>query len=186
MTLTAADRKTWRELLDSPPDDLRYTPLDGNKSPFDPDTGYPRNKWESFHFLPSDLDQMNGVVKTIGLHLGPTSNGVMAVDFDGRFALHLFEELVGRSPMELPATVKLTSGLMGHYQCLYRVPKEHWEELQTKQFKWKDHPKRELFELRWIVQSVITGEHPNKLLSNGYFFAEGSSPKDVEIAPVPD
>ena len=186
MTPTAADRKAWSELLDGLPDDLRYTPLDGNKCPIDPDTGYPRNKWETFHYLPSDLDQMNGVVKAVGLHLGPTSNGVMAVDFDGRFGLELFEKLVGRSPMELPATVRWTSGLAGHYQCLYRVPKEHWEGLQTKKLKWKDHPKREHFELRWIGQSVIAGEHPDKLLSNGYYFEEGHSPKDVEIAAVPD
>ena len=85
MTPTAADRKKWSELLDGLPDDLRYTPLNGEKCPIDPDTGYPRNKWETFHYIPSDLDQMNGVVKAIGLHLGPTSNGVMAVDFDGQF-----------------------------------------------------------------------------------------------------
>ena len=58
--------------------------------------------------------------------------------------------------------------------------------LQTKKLKWKDHPKREHFELRWIGQSVIAGEHPDKLLSNGYYFEEGHSPKDVEIAAVPD
>ena len=83
MTPTAADQKAWSELLDGLPDDLRYTPLNGDKCPIDPDTGFRRKKWETFHYLPSDLDQMNGVVKAVGLHLGPTSNGVLAVDFDG-------------------------------------------------------------------------------------------------------
>ena len=83
MTPTAADRKKWSELLDGLPDDLRYTPLNGEKCPIDPDTGLRRKHWQNFHYLPSDLDQMNGVVKAVGLHLGPTSNGVMAVDFDG-------------------------------------------------------------------------------------------------------
>ena len=75
MTPTAADQKNWSELLDGLPDDLRYTPLNGNKCPIDPDTGYPRNKWETFHYLPSDLDQMNGVVKAVGLHLGHVNGG---------------------------------------------------------------------------------------------------------------
>ena len=161
MTPTAADRKAWSELLDGLPDDLRYTPLNGKKCPIDPDTGYPRNKWETFHYIPFDLDQMNGVVKAIGLHMGPTSNGVMAVDFDGVGSENVFQNLTGHLVTELPKTVRWSSGQMGHYQCLYRVPKEHWEGLRTKKLKDKDP--RCHFELRWIGQSVIAGEHPEKL-----------------------
>ena len=113
MTPTAADRKAWSELLDGLPEDLRYTPLNGNKCPIDPDTGFRRKKWETFHYLPSDLDQMNGVVKAVGLHLGPTSNGVMAVDFDGIGSEVVFQNLTGHLITELPKTIRWSSGQQG-------------------------------------------------------------------------
>ena len=56
MTPTAADRKAWSELLDGLLHDLRYTPLNGDKCPIDPDTGFRRKKWQNFHYLLSDLD----------------------------------------------------------------------------------------------------------------------------------
>ena len=105
MTPTAADRKAWSELLDGLPDDLRYTPLNGEKCPIDPDTGLRRKQWQNFHYLPSDLDQMNGVVKAVGLHLGPTSNGLMAVDFDGIGSEVVFQNLTGHLITELPKTI---------------------------------------------------------------------------------
>lgn len=186
MTPTAADQKNWSELLDGLPDDLRYTPLNGEKCPIDPDTGYPRKKWETFHYLPFDLDQMNGVVKAVGLHLGPTSNGVMAVDFDGVGSEIIFQNLTGRRITELPPTIRWSSGRDGHYQCLFRVPEECWSGLSTKDFPPKHGPDDPHFELRWNGQSVIAGEHPEKLLGDGYYsFADWHGPKDVEIADAP-
>ncbi len=186
MTPTAADQKNWSELLDGLPDDLRYTPLNGEKCPIDPDTGYPRKKWETFHYLPSDLDQMNGVVKAVGLHLGPTSNGVMAIDFDGVGSEIVFQNLTGRRITELPPTIRWSSGRDGHYQCLFRVPEECWSGLSTKDFPPKHGTDDPHFELRWNGQSVIAGEHPEKLLGDGYYsFADWHSPKDVEIADAP-
>ena len=114
MTPTAADQKAWSELLDGLPDDLRYTPLNGDKCPIDPDTGFRRKKWETFHYLPSGLDQMNGVVKAVGLHLGPTSNGVLAVDFDGIGSEVIFQNFTGHQITELPKTIRWSSGQMGH------------------------------------------------------------------------
>ena len=134
MTLTAADQKTWSELLDGLPADLRYTPLNGEKCPINPDTGFKRKEWQNFLYLPSDLDQMNGVVKAIGLHLGPTSNGVMAVDFDGIGSEIIFQNLTGHRTTELPQTIRWSSGRDGHYQCLYRVPEECWSGLSNKDF----------------------------------------------------
>lgn len=164
MTSTAANQKAWSELLDGLPDDLRYTPLNGDKCPIDPDTGFRRKEWQNYHYLPSDLDQMNGVVKAVGLHLGPTSNGVMAVDFDGIGSEVIFQNLTSHRITELPKTIRWSSGRDGHYQCLYRVPREGWSDLSTKDIP-PDHGKDDPhFELRWNGQSVIAGEHPEKLL----------------------
>ena len=134
MTPTAADLKAWSELLDGLPHDLRYTPLNGDNCPIDPDTGFRRKEWQNFLYLPSDLDQMNGVVKAVGLHLGPTSNGVMAVDFDGIGSEVIFQNFTGHKITELPKTIRWSSGRDGHYQCLYRVPEECWSGLSNKDF----------------------------------------------------
>ncbi|QNI50730.1 AAA domain protein [Synechococcus sp. RS9915] len=198
MTPTVADQKTWVERLDGLPDDLRYTPLNSEKCPINPDTGRRRKQWQNFHYLPSDLDQMNGVVKAVGLHLGETSNGVMAVDFDGDGSETIFEQLLRKSVLELPLTVKCSSGRPGHYQCLYRVPKEYWPALSNKDFPAKHGPSDPHFELRWNGQSAIAGDHPNWLdpvektgFGQGpgdgfYSFAAGHSPKDRQIAVAPD
>ena len=125
MTPTAADQKNWSELLDGLPHDLRYTPLNGDKCPIDPDTGFRRKEWQNFLYLPSDLDQMNGVVKAVGLHLGPTSNGVMAVDFDGIGSEVVFQNLTGHLITELPKTIRWSSGQQGV------VDREHRDQLNA-------------------------------------------------------
>ena len=48
------------------------------------------------------LNALNGVVKAVGLRLGPPSGGVLAVDFDSPDAVDKFRDVFNREPLDLP------------------------------------------------------------------------------------
>ncbi|MDA7685368.1 PriCT-2 domain-containing protein [bacterium] len=191
----------WSDKLKGLPDDFRYLPVNDEKVPIDPKNGLPQKGWEKFCYTPLQLDQMNGVVKAIGLHLGAKSGGIAALDFDGAGSEMIFEKLTGHSAAELPKTVRWDSGLDGHYQAAFRIPKMYWDKLSNKDFRDKANLilGASHFEMRWSGQSVITGLHPNwqdsknktgkgkGLFGRGHYaFQDHCSPQEVSVADAPD
>ena len=143
----STQRLSWSEQLKGCPTDFRFVPLNGNKTPIDPNTGRKFNCWNDpeNHYTPPDLDRMNGVVKAVGLQLGEASGGILALDFDGHGAEGIFQHLTGHDVKDLPRTIVFDSGRPGRYQCLLRVPNEHWDrltknKLDVKNWPGKDNP----------------------------------------------
>lgn len=204
MTPTVTDQKkrrelSWSEQLKGCPDDFRFVPLNGKKQPVDPSTGRLFNDWNEpqHHFTPTDLDGMNGVVKAVGLQLGEPSGGIVALDFDGLGSEGIFKHLTGHVVEDLPTTIAFDSGRPGFYQCLFRVPQEHWDRFTKRKVDVKDwpgkdnpeyHPGHHL-EFRWNShQSVMVGLHPNKEGDGrgAYAFRPGCSPQEITVADAPD
>ena len=124
----------------------------------------------------------NGRATGFGLITGKLSGGVMAIDFDGQSAIDLGLSSFG----ELPTTVAWKSGRPGRYQALFQVPEADLDKVKYKKIPTGvtgEDGKAEAIELRWDkYQSVLPpSAHPD---TDGYKWI--NSPKDTEIAPLPD
>ena len=176
----------WAKELRDVPSEWKLIPVNGQKQPIDPQTGYPMRDWQ--HQSGYDVDgigALNSVVKAVGVLHGPKSGGLMVVDFDGVDARRAFQETYKRDYIALPRTISWTSQREHRRQYGYRVPEELWGELRGKRpIKAVGNEKKESadLELFWNLQSVIAGAHPE---SDGYVWVEGCSPKDVELAEAP-
>lgn len=101
----------WSVAIPDAPFDWEMIPLDGKKRPIDPETGDLMKQWQQKPgYDIESISRLNGLVKAVGLKLGPPSGGVLAVDFDGPAAAGKFEEIFNRHPRELDDTVGVTSG----------------------------------------------------------------------------
>jgi len=122
----------------------------------------------------------------IGVHLNPMTE-TAGFDFDGVGCNRNFEHHFGRSPKELPPTITTTSGRPARCQMLFRVPKHCWKFIKGTTLELESCSD---IELRWGhgIQSVVTGRHPNKEKEGQgfYSFVPGRSPKDVELAELPE
>lgn len=174
----------WSTLIPDAPFDWALIPVGGNKRPIDPHTGDLMDEWQKqVGFTPEELTEMNGVVKAVGLMLGPPSGGVLAVDFDGPEAVGKFSEIYGRNPLDLPSTIGNTSGKEKRGQRFFLVDKDWWPALRGRR-AWKGEDGSTCLELRWAGhQSVIAGAHPE---TKGYSWLPLSSPAEIEMAPAPD
>lgn len=176
----------WAKELRGVPSEWKLIPVNGQKQPIAPQTGYPMKDWQ--HQSGYDVDgigALNSVVKAVGVLHGPKSGGLMVVDFDGVDARRAFQETFKLGVIALPKTISWTSQREHRRQYGYRVPEEIWGELRGKSSikalgnEKKDSADLELF---WNLQSVIVGAHPE---SDGYVWVEGCSPMDVEWAEAP-
>lgn len=174
----------WAALIPDAPFDWEMIPLDGRKRPIDPATGELLNAWSSRPGYDIDgLSELNGLVKAVGLKLGPPSGGVLAVDFDGPEAVGKFTEIFKQDPLELPSTIGVTSGREKRGQRFFLVDQDWWPALCGRK-AWNGTNGKACLELRWAGhQSVIAGAHPE---TNGYSWLPGSSPADIEMALAPD
>jgi len=192
-------KQSWSEQLKGCSPAFRFVPLNGDKIPIDPNTGRKFSDWNEpeHHYTPRDLDGMNGVVKAVGLQLGEASGGILALDFDGHGAEGIFQHLTGHDVKDLPKTIAFDSGRPGRYQCLFRVPQEHWHLFSKnliveKDWPGKDNPENHSghqLEFRWNRhQSVMVGVHPNKEGDGrgSYAFRPGCSPQETTVADAPD
>ena len=174
----------WPRLIPGCPTDWVLIPLNGHKQPIDPDTGELMSQWTQQEGYDIDgIAELNGVVRAVGLLLGPPSSGVLAVDFDGPNAPAKFREIFGRKPEDLPSTVGITSGKPSRSQQLFLVDRDWWPYLRGRK-AWKDENGNICIELRWCgCQSVIAGDHPE---TTGYRWLKNSSPEQRDVALAPD
>jgi hypothetical protein len=120
---------------------------------------------EEWQKTPLELWQVDSA--NIGLLLGPASNGICAIDFDGPTAF-AWAEAQGINLQDLPITPTWSSGKPGRCQMAFRVPKELWDILYTKKVVTKKPSSigagdGEGFEFRWTGgQSVLPPSvHPD-------------------------
>lgn len=117
----------------------------------------------------------------VGLRLGRISRGVVALDFDGGTAKPYCEKLAGCEVKNFPKTLAVTSGGVGRFVFLYKIPEQHWNAIETKKFTTGE---REGLEFRWDgLQQVVWGQHPS---GRTYQWVKGYSPEDTGLAIAPD
>ena len=171
------------------PPDWALIPVLGNKNPY-------RTDWHKEipishqqlaglieggdRVISKDGKQRNYYPQGYGLRTGKWSNGILAVDADGRAAHERLNQLGG-----LPRTVSFTSGKPGRCQYLVGVPQEYWSVIETRKINTGikgDNGKDQLLEFRWNgCQSVLPPSvHPE---TGSYKWV--NSPQDCEIAFCP-
>ena len=164
--------------------DWRLIPCDDRKRPVNPDTGEMQLDWTSRTYDADGIAEIASSphVHAVGLVLGPAS-GCIAVDFDGKGSVAMFQQVFGRPWSDLPRTVAWTSGLPNRRQMAFRVPADLWPDLRGRR-KWDNDAGRNVLELRGAGhQSVICGAHPD---TAGYAWLPGQSPADLRVADAPD
>jgi hypothetical protein len=122
----------------------------------------------------------------IGVCCGVPSGGLLFLDHDGPSAAKILGEW-GFSLSSLPPSWMVTSGRVGRFQIIYKVPKKYWSKIKTRKFQTgvKDEDGSvEQIELRWNgTQSIVSGKHPK---TDGYRWMDGRSPRDIKkIAEAP-
>jgi len=119
----------------------------------------------------------------VGLLLGPTSGGLVALDFDGATAWSWFEQRIGCA---LPGTVMWTSGKDSRCQMAFTVPEQYWDYVRTQKItNTRDDmiAEGEGFEFRWTgCQSVV----PPSELADGRQYTWIASPTQTDVAELPD
>lgn len=138
---------------------------------------YPSN-WQQRALPLRDIESTN-----VGLLLGPVSQGVCALDFDGASAWTWFDNSIGCA---LPTTATWSSGKTGRCQMAFRVPATYWFYLRTLKIAHTRDPviaEGEGFEFRWAgAQSVV----PPSTLADGRAYAWLVPPNQVGIADLPE
>jgi len=166
-----------KEQITRLPVDWGYVAVDGNKRPYQKD-------WQKKPLSRAQLftEIKAGKAKAIGVCCGTPSGGLAFLDHDGSSCDSLLAEWG-----ELPPSWMVTSGRVGRYQIIYRVPKPLWNNLITRKYRTGIEDKDgaiEQIECRWDgCQSVVAGKHPT---TDGYRWMEGRSPDDLEIAFAPE
>lgn len=139
---------------------------------------YPEN-WQN---RPLQLKYV--ISNNVGLLLGPVSQGVCALDFDGPSAWTWFDQTFPQTA--LPPTPTWTSGKPGRCQMAFRVPSTYWFYLKTLKVTHTKNPliaEGEGFEFRWAgAQSVM----PPSTLDDGRTYTWLTAPSTQDIAELPD
>lgn len=174
----------WWNELDLLPPRWKLLPCDGNKTPIDPWTGYPRPDWHPLACSAEEFKKLpRGFIKAVGLALGPCSGGVLAIDFDAEGYEAVFLEVYGRPMTDLPNSPSWSSCRPGRKQLALSVPELQWDQLRKRR-TWKNQNGNTALELRWDRhQSVILGDHPE---TKGYRWCDGCSPRDIQLAEAPN
>ena len=128
-----SELERWSKELRGVPSEWKLIPVNCQKQPINPRTGYPMKDWQ--HQSGYDVEgigALNGVVKAVGVLHGPKSGGLIVVYFDGVDAQRAFQETFKRGIIALPKTISWTSQREHRRQYGYRVPEEIWGELRGK------------------------------------------------------
>lgn len=138
---------------------------------------YPAN-WQQQPVLLKDIDSTS-----VGLLLGPVSQGICALDFDGPSSWTWFDHTIGCA---LPPTATWTSGKTGRCQMAFRVPAAYWFYLRTLKISHTRDAavaEGEGFEFRWAgCQSVM----PPSTLADGRAYVWLDEPSAVGTALLPE
>ena len=151
-----------------------------NKRPY-------QNDWQKNPLTRSQLfkEITAGRSTGIGVCCGTPSGGLLFLDHDGQSASEVLTEW-GFSVGSLPPSWMVTSGRVGRFQLIYKIPEKYWSKIKTRKFQTgvKDSDGSvEQIELRWDgAQSIVSGKHPT---TDGYRWMDGRSPDDLEIAEAP-
>jgi len=151
-----------------------------NKRPY-------QNDWQKNPLTRSQLfkEITAGRSTGIGVCCGTPSGGLLFLDHDGQSASEILTEW-GFSVGSLPSSWMVTSGRVGRFQLIYKIPEKYWSKIKTRKFQTgvKDSDGSvEQIELRWDgAQSIVSGKHPT---TDGYRWMDGRSPDDLEIAEAP-
>jgi len=151
-----------------------------NKRPY-------QNDWQKNPLTRSQLFKEITVGRStgIGVCCGTPSGGLLFLDHDGQSASEVLTEW-GFSVGSLPPSWMVTSGRVGRFQLIYKIPEKYWSKIKTRKFQTgvKDSDGSvEQIELRWDgAQSIVSGKHPT---TDGYRWMDGRSPDDLEIAEAP-
>ena len=152
-----------------------------NKRPY-------QNDWQKNPLTRAQLfkEISEGRSTGIGVLAGKLSGGLLFLDHDGQSASKILTEEWGLSLGSLPPSWMVTSGRVGRYQLIYKVPEKYWSKIKTRKFQTgvKDEDGSvEQLELRWNgMQSIVCGKHP---MTDGYRWMDGRSPADLELAEAP-
>jgi len=161
------------------PKDWRFVAVQ-NKRPY-------QNDWQKNSLTRSQLfkEITAGRSTGIGVCCGTPSGGLLFLDHDGQSASEILTEW-GFSVGSLPPSWMVTSGRVGRFQLIYKIPEKYWSKIKTRKFQTgvKDSDGSvEQIELRWDgAQSIVSGKHPT---TDGYRWMDGRSPDDLEIAEAP-
>lgn len=145
--------------------------------------------WQKKHYT---LDQIPKY-SNIGVILGPASNGILAVDFDGPWTWEYWLENI-KIPFETIDTVTWTSNKLGRCQMAFRVPKEAWEIMPAKFSKrgpLGDDGKPQQLEFRWGTdesgcQSVLPPSlHPDRFIDPKIYYNWLRKPSEVQVQEIP-
>ena len=151
-----------------------------NKRPY-------QNDWQKNPLTRSQLfkEITAGRSTGIGVCCGTPSGGLLFLDHDGQSASEILTEW-GFSVGSLPPSWMVTSGRVGRFQLIYKIPEKYWSKIKTRKFQTgvKDEDGSvEQLELRWNgMQSIVCGKHP---MTDGYRWMDGRSPADLELAEAP-
>jgi hypothetical protein len=128
------------------------------------------NGWQKH---PLTLDQI--YTNNVGVILGPASNGLCAIDFDGIEAIDHFNNIFPNIDITSIDTTMWTSGKEYRMQVAFYVPKIYWDVLKRKVVN--------KLEFRWTnTQSVLP---PSKLI-DGRQYMWIKKPSEVGIKQLPD
>lgn len=150
-------------------------------------------RYKDWHKKPFTLEQVPQD-NNIGIILGPASNGILAIDFDGPWAWEYWNEHI-QIPFDSFDTVMWTSNKEGRCQMAFKVPKDMWEHIPTVFKKIKPEPesdgKHQALEFRWgthdvSCQSVLPPSlHPDNKIDNSINYVWLRKPSEVSVAEVP-
>lgn len=163
--------------------DWRFVPIPyGLKGPQEKD-------WQTKHRTLVQIPQNSNV----GVILGPASNGILAIDFDGPWAWDYWIEHI-QIPFNSFDTVMWSSNKIGRCQMAFKVPKEFWDHMPTKFSKIGpigDDGKPQQLEFRWGnnekgFQSVLPPSlHPDNKLDPTINYTWLRKPSEVKVCEVP-
>jgi len=150
-------------------------------------------RYKDWHKKPFTLQQVPQD-NNIGIILGPASNGILAIDFDGPWAWEYWNEHIC-IPFDSFDTVMWTSNKPGRCQMAFTVPKDLWEHVPTVFKKNKPEPeldgKFQAIEFRWgtvdvSCQSVLPPSlHPDNKIDPNINYQWLRSPSETTVAEVP-
>lgn len=163
--------------------DWRFVPIDyGSKAP-------KVKGWQKQHYTLDQIPQN----KNIGVILGPASNGILAVDFDGPWTWEFWEQNI-KIPFDSIDTVMWTSNKEGRCQMAFVVPKEFWDFMPVKFVKkgpLGNDSKPQGLEFRWGnddagFQSVLPPSlHPETSVDPNIYYNWLRSPSQVKVQECP-
>jgi hypothetical protein len=124
--------------------------------------------WTNIKLSRDELIKFIQVKKPDGytIVLGPTNNGIVAVDIDGYGCYSEYEKIFGYLPNDDKNTVKVTSGKPGRRCEFYQIPATYWESIESKEIHtgiFDSDDKEENLELRWAgkMQNLPPSTHPD-------------------------